>query len=121
LSTATVQAHEHAEPNSVNSEISFIENKGQWNAQAKFKAIIPGGEMYITPDGFLYNFYDLKDVERVHNMTCGTGNQLGGEKTANEVINMHAYKVNFVGANTSSTLSYKGEAKKSSYVNYFLG
>lgn len=121
LSTSSVQAHEHAEHNSLNTGISFIENKGQWNAQAKFKAIIPGGEMYITPNGFLYNFYDQKDVNRIHNMTCGSDNQLGGDKTANEVINMHAYRVNFVGANTSSTISYKGDDKKPSYVNYFLG
>lgn len=112
-------AHDHSEHRSSDG-ISFIENKGQWNAAAQYKAIIPGGEMYITQSGFMYNFYSNKDLDRIHDLTCGTRSGKG-KNVDNEVVNMHAYSVNFEGANTSSTLRFKGDDKSNSYTNYFIG
>lgn len=121
LSSFVGYAHNHSEHQSSDSKgISFVENKGQWNVSAKYKAIIPGGEMYITKNGFMYNFYSTKDLDRIHSYTCGE-NSSKGANVDNEVVNMHAYAVNFAGANTSSTLSYSGVEKSESYVNYFIG
>ncbi len=36
--------------------VDFAENKGQWHAEVLFRAEVPGGHMYITQNGFLYNF-----------------------------------------------------------------
>ncbi len=42
----------------VSSQISFIQNKGQWPAQVKYKAEIPGGSFWIQSNGFAYELFD---------------------------------------------------------------
>src|SRR5690554_7189817 len=52
--------------------IDFIENKGQWVPEAKFKAEIPSGVMFLTETGFLFNFHSLEDLDRIHEITCNS-------------------------------------------------
>lgn len=99
--------------------IDFIENKGQWEARAKFKADLPGGVVLITDQGFHYNFTSQEDLTRIHNMTYGE-NGYDAKDVSNEIVNHHAYKVNFVGANTTG-IEYNTFNKKSYYHNYFIG
>ena len=40
------------------AQISFIQNKGQWPAQVKYKAEIPGGSFWIQSNGFAYELFD---------------------------------------------------------------
>lgn len=51
------------------AQIAFVENKGQWPAQVKYKAEVPGGRMWIQEDGFAYEMVDtvlfMKDHHRV--------------------------------------------------------
>ncbi|WP_118972836.1 DUF7948 domain-containing protein [Taibaiella koreensis] len=91
----------------------FIENKGQWTTEARFKANLPGGVLFLTDQGFVYNYVSGEDMERVH--------ELGEEHKdlSKEVVRSHAYRVNFAGANTGIT--YKQESKRSTYHNYFIG
>lgn len=100
------------------SGISFIENKGQWISEAKYKAELPGGALFLTQKGFVYNYQSLKDLERMHELTCGSKAATNPD-LSKEMINMHAYKVNFVGANAHS--SFTSTKKRSTYYNYFLG
>ncbi len=94
--------------------IDFIENKGQWNAQAKFKAEIPGGAMFLTGNGFVYNYTSQADMDRIHDLWHEQGKDV-----RNEVVHQHAYKVIFSGANTSAT--FEKEGKRKYYRNYFIG
>ncbi|WP_118953025.1 DUF7948 domain-containing protein, partial [Taibaiella helva] len=94
--------------------LDFIENKGQWVAEARFKAELPGGVMFVTDRGFVYNYLSADDMERFHEL----GHQSGVD-LSKEVIRSHAYRVNFVGANNG--IAYKQENKRSAYHNYFIG
>ncbi|WP_129020053.1 DUF7948 domain-containing protein [Edaphocola flava] len=93
--------------------LSFIENKGQWVSEAKYQAHVAGGVMFLTDKGFVYNFVSSDDLEAFHEAADK------GNNSADLPIHGHAYKVNFVGANTNVTYSNSG--KKSTYHNYFIG
>lgn len=41
-------------------QVRFIPNAGQWDAQVLYKADVPGGDIYITATGLVYNLYDGK-------------------------------------------------------------
>lgn len=45
-------------PALVSSQISFIQNKGQWPQHVKYKAEIPGGSFWIQSNGFAYELFD---------------------------------------------------------------
>ncbi|MCU0429019.1 MAG: gliding motility-associated C-terminal domain-containing protein [Cytophagaceae bacterium] len=51
---------------SVFSQISFIENKGQWPAEVKYRADIPGGKFFAGDQLFTYLFYDTEALEHLH-------------------------------------------------------
>ena len=114
--TVSSFAHE-THPTSARSPIAFIENKGQWNMQAKYKAEIPGGAMFLTDQGFVYNFVSTSDLDRLHDAACDAKSPID---QSNEKIKHHAYKVNFVGANTGN-IKYETAEKQSTYTNYYLG
>lgn len=94
----------------------FAENAGQWVAEAKFKAEIPYGAVFITDNGFVYNFASEADLQRIHEIYEGNANA----DLSNEDIHHYAYKVNFDGCNTANT-SYEKNKKSSTYFNYFIG
>lgn len=103
----------------------FIENKGQWEQQARYKADIPGGAFFITDKGFVYSYTSAEDVERIgmlrenlRNAKSDKAQQIADELN-NATIRHHAYRVNFVGANKQ--VSYSRYDKRSYYHNYFLG
>jgi gliding motility-associated-like protein len=45
-------------PAIVSSQISFIQNKGQWPQNVNFKAEIPGGNFWVETNGFAYELFD---------------------------------------------------------------
>lgn len=106
-----------ATPAHTKKSIDFIENKGQWDVQARFRADVPGGAMFLTDKGFVYNYASAKDLERVHDIACGPNS--GKQNVRDEIIRQHAYKVNFVGA--GSKVTYATTDKRSYYNNYFIG
>ncbi|KAA5536496.1 T9SS type B sorting domain-containing protein [Taibaiella lutea] len=94
----------------------FIENKGQWIEEAKFRADIPDGVMFITNKGFVYNYANQEDWARVN------GHNEEAEKHTDkksDLVHFHAYKVNFDGANPNP--KYVSTDKRVTYQNYFLG
>lgn|GEM_PF-321497 len=117
FSVSSFAKREHA-PNadvkmSQKTEFSFIENKGQWDDQVKYKAEIPEGAMFLTDKGFVYNYVNTKDFENVHEFMNNSGD------FANAVIHQHAYKVNFINANANP--KYEITDKRQNYNNYFIG
>jgi gliding motility-associated-like protein len=97
-----------------NREIDFVENKGQWISEAKYKTGLPGGVVFITNKGFVYNYSSKADLNRIHEKSHEQNVDV-----SNEIVHHHAYKVNFSGANSGVT--YRTEGKKKNYYNYFLG
>ncbi len=89
-------------------KIKLIENKGQWDPQVLFKAAIPGGDLYITRNAFVYALIDEKAM---HDVMHGTSD--------NMAVKGHNYRVRFVGSNES--IGVQKELPASESYNYFLG
>ena len=113
LNYGKLWAHEHGDhsDSKLTTPTAFVENKGQWDKQAKYRINIPGGSMFLTNSGFMYNFLSMEDQVKVHNAS--------EEEQKNMSIRGHAYRVSFLNPNTSST--FKPEDKRPEYSNYFLG
>lgn len=97
--------------------LDFIENKGQWTPEARFMAQVPGGSVFVTDHGFVYNYYNQEDINKA------IGHDKDGHEhqgtTGGEMIRFHAYKVHFEGA--SPDVRYTRSEQRSNYNNYFLG
>lgn len=109
-------AHDHgitASPGK-SSELSFIKNEGQWEQSFTYKAFLPGGAVFLTSGGFMYNFYSVADVNTLHDLRLKEQKDISNEK-----VRMHAYEVKFTGANKRAIISE--DEKRDYYHNYFLG
>lgn len=42
----------------LNAQDFILENKGQWEAEVKYVAHIPGGKIYFLEDSWMYHFYE---------------------------------------------------------------
>jgi gliding motility-associated-like protein len=99
------------ETHAASGNIFYIENKGQWNGNIKFKADIPGGQVYLENNLFTFNFYHSEDFSnwKGHNH----------EKKEISSVRAHAYKVKFI--NASSLPVINSSKAKAEYYNYFIG
>lgn len=122
LPAVPVSAHDHDHPatNGHTGSIDFIENKGQWTDQIKYKAGIPDGALFLTDEGFVYNFVSREDMAYLQEQTCGKTLPSDKEKEwDNKTVHYHAYKVKFWGANNK--VHYQTYSKRDYYHNYFIG
>ncbi len=96
--------HDHDHGQAV---LQFHLNKGQWPQQVLFKAVTPGGALFVERDAFTY-------------VLSTGGEHLGHGKPdfRPEPLRMHAYKVHFEGAMAKA---HVGGHALPHYVNYFLG
>ena len=90
-------------------QLRFTENKGQWNERILFKTEIPNGQLLLENNAFYFFLYSAKDLSKIQHPGKG-------EKT---VINGHAFKEEFVGANLHPAVT--GHNVFADYANYFLG
>lgn len=91
----------------------FIENKGQWEDQVQYRADLRAGHLYLEKDGLLFNMVDAEQMDRYV--------QSHYDKTLPrnaDPLRFHAYKVNFIGMNTSVQMGTELETPE--YYNYFL-
>lgn len=91
----------------------FIENKGQWNKNVKFKTDIEGGALFLENNKLTYNFHDKDQLESYfhkHNPQAS--------KKELKRLNLHAYQVEFLGSNPIKIIK---ENKTKEYYNYFVG
>lgn len=88
-------------------QVRFVPNKGQWQDEVLYKADIPGGDLYVTKKGLVYNLYDEQAVH--HNQHNGT----------NLPVKAHAIFLNFIQP-SSHPVAAAYDFYSTSY-NYFLG
>ncbi|MDB4534461.1 PKD domain-containing protein, partial [Vicingaceae bacterium] len=94
--------------------VKFIENKGQWNKNAFFKAEIKGGSIYLEKNKLTFDLFDAKTFNRY----IKSHHQKSNNKSFDR-LNWHAYNVEFVNGNLDPLM--KGKYIASEYYNYFLG
>ena len=93
---------------SIESNFSFIENKGQLQEFIKAKVNLPGGALFIEQGALTYNFYNQKQLSDYHI-----------SRNNNRVIRGHAYSVLF--NNSNNSIDSKLEGKGDFFENHFIG
>ncbi|MDQ3099783.1 MAG: gliding motility-associated C-terminal domain-containing protein [Bacteroidota bacterium] len=97
-------AHVHDDKKVV---LQFHENKGQWPAQVLYRALTPGGAVFVEKGAFTYLLHQ-----------GGPGDGHGQIDHTPMPLQQHAFKVHFEGGNTQA---WEGGHKMAHYSNYFLG
>ncbi|MDR2835764.1 MAG: gliding motility-associated C-terminal domain-containing protein [Bacteroidales bacterium] len=102
------------------SQYEFIENKGQWDKNIKFKSEIQNGAIFLEDNCITFNF--LK-YEHFHNKISeprkpATAGDNPHTIDFNKPILGHAYRVKFLNSNNPSFVT---NGEKIDYNNYFIG
>ena len=98
--------------------LKFIENVGQWEAAVKYRTDLPGGRLWLRETGFTYAFQDMAELNRIHDYYYH-GDPDPNKIMNHEVVDVHAFTVDFVGANANVAYAVEGETP--GYYNFFLG
>lgn len=97
--------------NAAPSSIEFIENKGQWKEDFRYRTLTDKGDVYFTPGSFIYvvgEYSNLDKIEAYHH----------GMVRDAQVLKYHEYRMTFEGATTTDIT---GGKQQKTYYNYFLG
>ncbi|MGX5856981.1 DUF7948 domain-containing protein [Dyadobacter jiangsuensis] len=96
----------------------FIENKGQWDSDVRFRAAIPGGFLFLKSHSLLYVLYDGAKVSAMH--APGHAQAPGArEDVSVSGIRAHGVEVTFL--NASPALRHQPLKVSKGRFNYFLG
>ncbi len=101
--------------------LEFVENKGQWNDQVKYRGNFTTGAFFLTENGFRVLQSNADDLKAMSAMYHG---KMRAEKNAiistnqTVVVHSHAYDVKFEGAGKPLLIPAK---PLDSYNNYFIG
>lgn len=98
--------------------IEFIENKGQWDDQVKFKSDVPAGSFFIRSSGFTVMQHNEADLKQLMEFSKGH-NHNPALKSSSLKLRSHVYTVDFVGASTNYEII--PDKPQSYYNNYFIG
>lgn len=128
------------------SNIEFVENKGQWDSRVRFKGELPTGALFLEKSGFSIMMYDTSDLQaltRAHHGVSGGGvagvsggsvalvggkGVLAASSGASAVsatargrdrLRAHAYRVSFADANEN--VEIVPDKPLPGYNNYFIG
>ncbi|MGC4037259.1 MAG: PKD domain-containing protein [Chitinophagaceae bacterium] len=103
--------------------IQFIENKGQWDDQVKYKGVVPGGAFFVRKGGgftiLQHNPDDLAAFQAaIHGHTKGESSRVVNPTS---ILRSHAFHVDFVGAADASQVQIIADKPLDTYNNYFIG
>lgn len=94
----------------------FIENKGQWDSDVRFRAAIPGGFLFLKSHSLLYVLYDGTKVSAMHAQGQSPGAR---EDVSAPGLRAHGVEVAFL--NASANLRHQPLKVGKGRFNYFLG
>lgn len=94
-------------------QITFIENKGQWENIVRYKSTIQGGSLFFEQNAITYSFIDSDFLNLIAEHKSGNTNT-----KLPEITQMFAYRVHFLDANTSSDILPSNPKKE--YLNFYL-
>lgn len=96
----------------------FIENKGQWPGQIKYKAALNNGAIYLEKNGWVYTFYDNAPlstyIQQWHNKHFDRNSAVH-----NFIVQGHSVRVAF--QNASDGVIVEPEQQQQSYYNFYTG
>jgi gliding motility-associated-like protein len=107
-----------AQPNKTNLE--FIENKGQWDKQVRYKGDMNGGAFFLRSSGVTVLLHNQEDYRRIAESTHGhSHDDASANRGSSNILRSHAYAVDFVGANPRAALL--ADKPLNTYNNYYIG
>ena len=98
--------------------MQFIQNKGQWNSQIKFKGEFKTGALFLQNDGFTVLLNKPEDVQKKASLKHGV-HLTHIKLNPTDSFHSHAYSVSFKGANANPQII--PDKIEPSYNNYFIG
>jgi gliding motility-associated-like protein len=106
--------------------MEFIENKGQWHKNVKFKSEFKTGAFFLEEKGFTVMMHHPDDIKKMaeavhgHSDDSSSTTQRHKEENNGEIkIRSFAYKVRMIGANVDA--SQLPDKPINSFNNYFIG
>ncbi len=106
------------------SKIPFVQNKGQWQNYALFKADISEGQAIATPEGMLIGKFNHQSL--VDNSEWGmkieekfTGSAYFKAHPTPPTITGHGWRFHFINGNPGMTVESKNESKD--FYNFWVG
>lgn len=97
------------------SDMRFIENKGQWGDNIAFSSQLSFGNIYFEKNNFTFLMYDFGEYAHQHHNGECTNNH---DETLPK-FKAHHFKIEFL--NSNENVTFKQEVKSDYYYNYFLG
>lgn len=97
------------------AQFEFIENKGQWDSRALYRAKVPGGYLHIEKTGFNWYFYDDAAFSRILELRHG---HKSGDAAQPLSFNYHVLKTDFVNV---SDFTISPSSPSTPYYNYYYG
>ncbi len=98
--------------------LRFIQNKGQWNNDIDFQAIVPGGRVGVSASGFSVQLLDLDKMDEHHLEDLGAISEATGQPDT-EPIDGHYFRINLLETNHQSKATTGSPLD--GYYNYFIG
>ncbi len=105
-------------------KLAFIQNKGQWPSDIKFKTDFIGGQALATTSGMLVGLFDSASL--MQRQEWGlltedqyTGNQYFEEHPQTPDLKGHGWRYHFLNANLSIVIESKFESKD--FYNFWIG
>ncbi len=99
------------------AKVDFEQNHTQYPAQVKYRVGIGSGlTLFMEQNRFTYVKYDPTQLEQIHENSHQEAN---GNTRKEGVVDLHAFRMSFVGANPTSFVS--ASSPRPYYTNYFLG
>ncbi|WP_205500128.1 DUF7948 domain-containing protein [Rufibacter psychrotolerans] len=96
--------------------LAFVENKGQWPAQVKYAADVPGGKIFLQPNGFVYVLREPTASAHGHAAPSSATQRSSAQP---QKLKSHAYSVTFENASPAAAL--QGQDVTQGLRNYYLG
>ena len=90
------------------AQTRFIENKGQWEDNVRFRAGIGSGDLYLADNAITYNLWDKQEVAKLH-LNKGT----------DVTVHYHAVRMSFVGCHPKPAV--QAEDPFETRYSYYLG
>ncbi|MBD2770103.1 gliding motility-associated C-terminal domain-containing protein [Hymenobacter sp. BT664] len=113
LLTTSTLAQPAQHPGPASGTLEFIENKGQWDAPARYAAPLPGGQLFAEADGLTFAL--LANGGPAQHRHDG---QPISPNVDNSIVRGHAFSLRFAGA---SAAALTAETPTAEHRNYFLG
>lgn len=96
--------------------IEFVENRGQWDNQVRYKGAVSNGDIFIRDNGITMVQYDPVDMANVMRLLHDRNGSLPADRY---MVRTHAFNVDFIDALPGKKTV--PDKKIQSYNNYFKG